>query len=362
MKSLLIYIFLIAVLITPTSSTKAQSNLLNSEENIWISSRNNTISVVPERNNPPFSFNDSSYISQGIFIDYIKLVSEKLNIKVDFLTSRTRSDIIAGIYEDKADFVSTLEIDKIENTNLASTSPYSTFPVVIAVRKDYDAREGMTLDDFNNRSVAVMQDSPINSYIKKNYPRIVIQEVVDNELALQKVALNEVDATVINSASLTYLLSKQSMRSIKVVGSNPLDSKMSFVVPKDKLVLSSILTKGLKQVSAKEHQQIIDKWISLPNEKDNKNTLITYINDNFVIILITLLFLVILVSMFLFFRKRNHYFNYNHEHKNSKLIELEKEISELESTSASLIDELKEVKNLEQDIKNKIRQGESIHH
>lgn len=356
MKSFLNYILLFLLLATPILIVSAQPPLLNSEENIWISSRNNSISVIPERNNPPFSFNDSSYISQGIFIDYIKLVAEKLDIKVDFLTSRTRSDIISGLDEGKIDYVSTLEIDKIEGVPVFFTDPYSTFPVVIAVRKDYDSREGMTLDDFNNRSIAVIQGSPINYYVKKNYPRIVVQEVVDNELALQKVALNEVDATVINSASLTYLLSKQSMRSIKVVGSVALDSKMAFVVPKDKIVLGSILNKGLKQVTAKEHQQIIDKWISLPNEKSNANPFFLYLNDNLDVIFITVVFLVILVSMFIFLRKKSINFQPKYTNKTNKLSELEQEIAELESASENLIGELKEVKSLEQDIKNKIQE------
>jgi ABC-type amino acid transport substrate-binding protein len=271
MKLRAIYLLLLVSFFSPISFIYAKSSLLNSEENIWLDSRNNTISVIPERNNPPFSFNDSSYISQGIFIDYIKLVAEKLGAKVEFITPRTRSDIILGMSESKAEYVSTLEVNKSEDQSVIFSDPYSTFPVVIAVRKDYESNGGMTLDNFNNKSIAVIKDSPLSSYIKQNYPRVVTEEVVDNELALQKVALNEVDAAVINSASLTYLLSKQSMRSIKVVGSLALDSKMAIVVPKGKAVLNSILSKGLKEISAKEHQQIIDKWIYLPNEKNIKN-------------------------------------------------------------------------------------------
>jgi ABC-type amino acid transport substrate-binding protein len=338
----------------------AQSDLLNSEENIWLSSRNNTLHIIPERNNPPFSFNDSSYISQGIFIDYIKLVSEKLNIKVDFLTSRSRAEIISGMNENKADYVSSLELgNDTSDFQVSFTDPYSIFPVVIAVRKDYDSREGMTLDDFNNRSVAIIRGSPIGSYIKKNYPRIIIQDVVDNELALQKVALNEVDATVINSASLTYLLSKQSMRSIKVVGSVPLDSKMAFVVPKDKVILSSILNKGLKQVGAKEHQQIIDRWISLPNEKTSSNAFFLYLNENLDVLFIALLFIVIIIGMFILFRKMNFNIKYKYFNKTSKLNELEKEIEQLEDASKGLISELEDVKGLEKEIKEKIKNIEN---
>ena len=355
MKLSYIYIFLAIVLFSPLSIVYAQSDLLTNEENIWLSSRNNTISIIPERNNPPFSFNDSSYISQGIFVDYIKLVAEKLDIKADFLTSRTRTDIIIGMSENKAEYVSTLEVDKTQDLPVLFNEPYSTFPIVIAVRKDYDSREGMTLDDFNNRSVAVIQGTPASLYIKKNYPRVISVEVVDNELALQKVALNEVDATVINSASLTYLLSKQSMRSIKVVGSLTLDSKMAFTVPKDKTILNSILSKGMQKVSAKEHQQIIDKWISLPNDKNTRNPFYIYLDNNLTVISIISFFCIIIITMLIFFRSKKYNFSHIDIKKSNKMNELEQEIAELESASKTLIGELKEVKNLEEDIKDKMQ-------
>ena len=354
MKLITQYLYLVLVVLIWPFFVHAKSDLLTTEENLWLESRNNTILVVPERNNPPFSFNDSSYISQGIFIDYIKLVAEKLDIKLDFQTARTRPDIISGMGEDKSEYVSTLEIDKAQDRNLIFSDPYSTFPVVIAVRKDYDSSEGMTLDNFNNKSIAVVKDSPIIDYIKQNYPRVVTEEVVDNELALQKVALNEVDATVINSASLTYLLSKQSMRSIKVVGSLVPDSKMALVVPKNKSVLASILAKGLKQIKAQEHQQIIDKWISLPNERDN-NSFFTTISSNIFIYLMIILIVVIIFFTIVFLHKKSPNFNYRAIAKNNKINDLEKEIIQLESASENLIDELKEVKNLEQDIKNKMQ-------
>lgn len=356
-KSSFKYLLLLLLIVSPVSTIFASSDLLSSEENIWLNSRNNTISVIPERNNPPFSFNDSTYISQGIFVDYIKLVGEKLNIKVDFVTARTRADIITSMSDNKADYVSMLEVDKSQSLPVLFSEPFATFPVVIAVRKDFDGRDGMTLDEFNNHSVAVIKDSPVSVYIKENYPRVITDEVVDNELALQKVALNEVDAAVINSASLSYLLSKQSMRSLKVVGSLITDSKMAFIVPKDKAILSSIIAKGLKQISAKEHQQIIDKWILLPNEKGNDNKLLGYISDNLDSITIVLLLMVIVIFMIVIIvirRKKpviiNPYLN-----KNAKVEDLNQEISALESASENLLGELKEVKALEEDIKHKMQ-------
>jgi hypothetical protein len=130
MKLFPIYIILALFFTNPFLVANAQSDLLSSEENIWLSSRNNTISVIPERNNPPFSFNDSSYISQGIFVDYIKLVAEKLDIKVDFITPRTRSDIILSMNEPKVDYISTLEIDKNQDLPVIFSEPYAIFPVV----------------------------------------------------------------------------------------------------------------------------------------------------------------------------------------------------------------------------------------
>ena len=356
MKSAFLYVFLAVFVISPISTIYAQSSLLTKEENIWLSSRNNTISVLPEKNNPPFSFNDSSYITQGIFIDYIKLVAEKLDLKIDYITARTRSDVLKSLTSSEGDYVSSIEVDKAKELSLDFSDPYSTFPVVIAVRKDYSSHDGMTLDEFNNKSVAVIQGSAISSYIKSNYPRVIVEEVVDNELALQKVALDEVDATVMNVASLTHLLSKQSMRSIKVAGSITFDLKMAFAVPEGKAILSSILNKGLKQVTAREHQDIIDKWILLPNEKHTASSFFSGIAHH-PGLTIVIVILVIIVSTVLIFirRKMPHIHNHRKEIGTNMISELEQEIIELEHTSEGLIEELNEVKALEQDIKDKLK-------
>ena len=59
--------------------------------------------------------------------------------------------------------------------------------------------------------------------------------------------------------------------------------------------------------------------------------------------------------MLIFFRSKKYNFSHIDIKKSNKMNELEQEIAELESASKTLIGELKEVKNLEEDIKDKMQ-------
>jgi uncharacterized protein YoxC len=83
------------------------------------------------------------------------------------------------------------------------------------------------------------------------------------------------------------------------------------------------------------------------------------LNENLDVLFIALLFIVIIIGMFILFRKMNFNIKYKYFNKTSKLNELEKEIEQLEDASKGLISELEDVKGLEKEIKEKIKNIEN---
>jgi len=264
-------LFLILFVATPLGYIQAKSLILTPEESAWLKSKKNTITVIPERNNPPFAFSDTSWKLQGIFIDYINLVAKKLDIEVDFLTARTRPDVIDMLKQDKGDYIGNLGADKAKELSLPHSTPYFTAPIVIIVRNDYPSGTGLTLDDLHNKKVSALGGSVVELYIKKIHPKIILEGVFDNELVLQKVVLAEADAAVMNLASLSYYMSKQSIKSIKVAGNVPgFDVNLAFVTSNNEPLLNSILEKGLAQITEEEKEKIIQKWQDTPIKKVNE--------------------------------------------------------------------------------------------
>jgi ABC-type amino acid transport substrate-binding protein len=348
-------ILLVFVLVRPLQAQV--KNLLTPEENLWLKSRNSTIVVYPEQNNPPYSYQNVSGNPQGLSIDYLELIAQKIGAKISYLTPRSHVQMLADIQNGKGDVVATLTPDSDREAYLLFTESYITVPAVIVVRKDIDSRMGLTLNDFNGKRVAVIASSALESYVHINYPRAVIEETTDDEVALQQVVLGEVDAAVMDVASLSYYLSKQVLSSVKIVGNTTFEYNPAFAVPKDKAILQGILEKGLSQVSTSDRAMLTEKWITVPGDQKNNNSFFIKIQNSLGFVTLAILFIAGTITIILVITRHRHS-PLRYLRKKHAVDALKDEVAELEDASKSLIDELDSIKEMEKDIQSKIKEIE----
>ncbi len=338
----------------------ADSDILTPQENLWLKSRNNTIIVYPEKNFPPYSYQNASRTPQGLSIDYIELVAKKVGAKVEYLQARPLYQILDDIKQDgKGDVVTSLSENKERDDFLYFSDTYITSPAVIVVRKDLDKRSDMTLSDLTGKKVAIGDQYAVEDFVRVNNPRVVIDSVTDDELGLQKLVLGEVDAAIIDVTSLSYYLSKQVLNSVRIVGSTGFEYKLSFAVPKDKEILQSIIDKGLQQISTNDRKIITDKWVVIPNKSSSTNPFISYLKQNISTIVLYVLLCAIILMLLIRRTNGTRYFSFRNRTKMDKVNELKQEIIELEDTSKGLMEELNEVKILEENIKEKVKSIET---
>jgi ABC-type amino acid transport substrate-binding protein len=81
-KSLLFISVALLISFCPQISSASREDILTKEEVFWLKSRNNTLIVYPEKNFPPFSYQDSAGNPQGLSIDYLKLIADKIGVKI----------------------------------------------------------------------------------------------------------------------------------------------------------------------------------------------------------------------------------------------------------------------------------------
>lgn len=346
-------VFIFLLFLMPALVLADARDLLSKEELLWLEKRNNTIVVYPERNYPPFSYQSPGGNIQGLSIDYLELIAEKLGIKVDYLAPQSKNQILRDMVLGKGDITTGSEIDT-KQKDFIFTESYVTVPTVIVVRKDYERRTDMNLTDFNGKRVSVVAGSALYDYVRENYPRVILEDVTDNEVSLQQIVLGEVEAGVMDVASLSYFLSKQVLSSVKIGGNTGYDYKLSFVLPKDKTELQSILEKGLSQVSIKEREIFNDKWIIVPDTKIKDSTwqekVEIYFGSFATYLVFGILVGLILILIFRQSRVRNRFFRKAHSVK-----ELKEDIQELEEANQMLAEELKEIQEHEKDLTDKIK-------
>lgn len=354
-----IFLFLsvLAIMIVPTFLLSAQNkDLLTPEETLWLSSRNNTIVVYPEKSFAPFSYQSNSGTPLGLSIDYIELIAQKVGAKVEYLPAKSLSQILEDVKLGKGDVVTSL-IDSPEKQDLVYfTDSYTDISSVIVARKDSTLKNGITLNDLNGEKVAIASGRAVENFVSKNYPRIILSPVTDEEIGLQQVVLGEVDAAIMDIASLSFYLSKQVLSSVKVVGNAGFEYKLSFGVPKDKQILQSILDKGLTQISKNERKIFNEKWIVTPEDNENNFWSIvgaTLTNDIFQynFFLFTIFILVIV-----FIKHKDNYKSHYHRFlkKKEDVAEVEEEVDKLEKMSDMLKEELDNIKKEEIKLKKQL--------
>ena len=353
MKKVLSVLGFLILFVTVANPLFAQNkDILSSEEVYWLGARNNTIVVYPEDNNPPYSYKNSAGNIQGLSIDYLELIGEKLGIKIQYLTPRSRTQILSDIKSGKGDVVASLSPDVDKEQFVLFTGNYVSSTGVIVVRKDYDKRTGLNLNDFAGKRVAVVNDSSLEGYIRKNYPRVIVEEVTDNEISLQQVVLGEVEAAALDVASLSYFLSKQVLSSVKVAGNTGFEYKPSFGISKGSIPLQSILEKGLSQISQSERELISAKWISLPQEQKKDETLIAHIQNNISITSLYILFGIgIIAVLALIFKRRGYPIDYFRMPRENNL---NTNASSLEKSNSMITEELKAIREEEERLAKKL--------
>lgn len=357
MKRFVITVFFGTIFLFGSAHGQRVKELLTPEESFWLKNRNSTIVVYPEKNYPPFSYQDTSGTPHGLSIDYIELAAEKIGATISYLPSRQLSQILDDVQQGKGDVITSLADTSEREGYLLFTDSYITVPAVIVVRKDLDDDSFRTPSDLIGKKIAIGDGYAVMDFIRKNYPRIVLEPVSDDEVALQKVVLGEVDAAIMDVASLSFYLSKQVLNSVSIAGNTGFDYKLAFAVPRDQPLLQSILDKGLSQISINDRQILTDKWITLPNEINTKNSSWwRYVTDQSGLqVAIAVLIGVVIV---LFALVQHRHIPYRYFRRKEALATLHDEVSELEYESKQLVDELEDIKQKEELIKEKIKEME----
>ncbi len=337
---------LVFFLATGWSAAFAQVDILSKEERLWLRSRNNTIVVYPEKNAPPFVYvTNPNSPPAGLSIDYLELIAEQIGAKIVYLPARSRAQIRNDILEGRGDVIARVDSANAEQEELIVTQPYISVPAVIVVRRD-SGKKDVELSELSGKQVAVTSNSGAAYFIRENYPRVVLSQVTDDEIALQQLALGDVDAAILDVASLSYFLSRQALSAVRIAGSTGFYYQLSFGMTSDKTILQSILEKGYSQVATVDRNTVTEKWINIDPEQTKLGVRWFGEGETGLIIgAIILGALIIAVTLYVLLRQR--YRALFRIGRNDSKKEVAEKIEKLEHASEILEAELKEIKELE---------------
>lgn len=251
------YFIIVFLIISWTTSCSKQTHLTKEEKDYLENNDSINVAVFPYY--PPYQFTNEQGKMDGIFVDFLELIEQKIDYKFKKIYYENWSNLINDAKNNKIDLILEIQNTKDKENYLSFYPPIFESKHVIVQKK------GDPIIKYLKNTVDIKLILP-NQYsiveeIRRKYPNIIIG-LGENDLdCLQKVSDGEYDAYIAPKAVIHYLINKYNFNNLISSSEIKLTYKPGLAVNKKNEILQSIVKKSFKSISNKEKSAILENWL-----------------------------------------------------------------------------------------------------
>ncbi|MDN6856769.1 EAL domain-containing protein [Pseudomonas sp. CAN2814] len=231
---------------------------LTPEEQSWLQ-QHPSLRLGVDASWPPFEFRDAEGRYQGLAPGYIRLISEKLKIKLEPVEPTSWSDVLQQARDNRIDLLPGVMATPSRLDYLAFTRPYLDFPIIILARKDGPAPAN--LKELYGLKVGVVAHYAPHELLMAKHPDLNLQPLPSIAAGLQALATGQVDAFVGDLASSVWNLRQLKLEGLQISGETPYRYQLAMAVPKNDVVLIGILDKLLAELPPEQVEALQAPWV-----------------------------------------------------------------------------------------------------
>ena len=233
---------------------------------------------------------------EGIAADLIDIVSKRLNIQIKLIPTKSWDETLENSKNKKCDILSFLNETPLRKEWLIFTEPIFEDPNVLIGRSD-----ASMIDDLSkiNASIAFPKGTAMYERFSKDFPNLVFVPVNSEQEAFNLVENKKVDLTLRSLIVSAYTIKKEGLFNLKILGKpSNYSNYLRIGILKDDLILRDILNKGIKTLTTKDIDRIVNNHVSITIENIN------YYSIGFYVFLIILFILLIILLWNYMLRKK----------------------------------------------------------
>lgn len=215
----------------------------------------------------PYSFRGSDGQLAGMAIDTLRLVADKIGLRVGTATAGTWSEVYGQARRGEIDLLVAVAANAEREREFRFVGPWLSTPNVLITPQD--AAPVLSLMQYSGRRIAVLRDGQTAWLMRKLHPEVSLLEVDTRLAVLAAVANGRADAAFVNATFAAPHLAQGLGSALKMAGFFPeLNSDLYFGVPRDQPELAALLERGLADVNDGERAAIAARWAVLPEPDD----------------------------------------------------------------------------------------------
>ncbi|GGX14568.1 response regulator [Aquimarina muelleri] len=236
----------------------AKKKILTETEIDWLK-QNDSIIVALCPYYPPYQFIDDNNTIEGIFIEYLSLIEDKIDHKFKRKYYSEWPKLMKDARGNKIDIIIEIERTPSRDTYLSFYSHLFESNHVIVTRKDVTTNKKIT--DFNKQQITIPQDFAILELLEKEYPDIIFKENKNDLVCLQNLNSGKYDAYIGPKAIANYLINTKKLNNLQISSETDIPYIPLIAVDKKNKVLNDIIKKAILAISDSENQNILENWL-----------------------------------------------------------------------------------------------------
>src|SRR5690606_7938408 len=119
---------------------------------------------------PPFESVDESGRYQGMVMDYLELIQQRIGYQFQLVFRDTWSETLRALEEREVDAIPAISITPLREEQMLFSEQYISFPIVLAVRDDMPFIGG--LDELDNERVGVVRGYTPQDFLLMSHPHL----------------------------------------------------------------------------------------------------------------------------------------------------------------------------------------------
>ena len=233
---------------------------LTESERRWLG-ENPVIRVMVDQNKPPFSFIGENGELEGVGIDYLRLLEERLGVTFQLMAEESWTDGLSQAYRHEVDVISMIQKTEERERYLNFTKPLIKVPSVILARSsDKSVR---SVSNLRGKNVGFVPGYTTYDFFRKRYQGIRFVGVESISRGLKEVASGSLDAMIINLASASYEIERLKITNLQVVAEAGFDYEFSVASRNDQSELGVILEKTVDTITDADREELESNWLSI---------------------------------------------------------------------------------------------------
>ena len=214
----------------------------------------------------PFQYWNSEGKYSGMVSDFVRLLSEQLDISMEPVPNLNWAQIISAAYEKRIDVIPGIVKTPERAEKLLFTEPFLSLPVVVIANESFKSIRN--INDLEGARIALLERTVQESYLNNdlaNFDPVYVEDIFEAFIAVSE---GKADVMMYNITTFEFAQRQLGITNLRVAAVTPYRFDLAIAVRKDWPELVQILQIALSELSNSEKTLIYEKWTNIQIERE----------------------------------------------------------------------------------------------